>query len=220
MPFVKRRIFHRWTLSGLLGGVLAGCGRPPAHTRIACEGDSITFGHKVDDRENRSYPAQLQALLGVGYEVRNFGFNGATLLAEGDYPFIATQAAADAVAYDPHVVVFMLGTNDAKRWNWKKRENFVANGVDLLGRHRPSARRILCLPPPDFPDQIGIQEEILIEEVIPELREVALSSGAEVIDLHTPFLDKPEWFPDQVHPSVEAHTEMALIVSKAILAAG
>ena len=49
-------------------------------TRVACVGDSITFGAGVKNRGKNCYPAVLGNLLGEGYEVRNFGVNGATLL--------------------------------------------------------------------------------------------------------------------------------------------
>ena len=35
--------------------------------RIACVGDSITYGAGIKDRENDNYPVQLGRLLGDGY---------------------------------------------------------------------------------------------------------------------------------------------------------
>ncbi|MBQ0024637.1 MAG: hypothetical protein KBT00_02795, partial [Bacteroidales bacterium] len=46
--------------------------------KVACIGDSVTYGYGLENRDNDSYPAQLQKLLGNGYDVRNFGHNGAT----------------------------------------------------------------------------------------------------------------------------------------------
>ena len=60
--------------------------------RVACVGDSITYGSGIPDREHNSYPAQLQKLLGDGYEVRNFGVSGATLLKNGDKPYWKEKA--------------------------------------------------------------------------------------------------------------------------------
>ena len=49
-------------------------------TKVACVGDSITFGLGLPDRTNESYPAQLQKMLDEAepgkYEVRNFGNSG------------------------------------------------------------------------------------------------------------------------------------------------
>ncbi|MDQ3813038.1 MAG: hypothetical protein M3347_03705, partial [Armatimonadota bacterium] len=47
-------------------------------TRVASVGDSITYGSGIQDREHNSYPAQLGAMLGEKWEVRNFGVSGAT----------------------------------------------------------------------------------------------------------------------------------------------
>ena len=44
--------------------------------KIACIGNSITYGAKVANRENNAYPEQLQAMLGNQYQVRNFGVSG------------------------------------------------------------------------------------------------------------------------------------------------
>ncbi|MEJ0103912.1 MAG: hypothetical protein WDO19_15715 [Bacteroidota bacterium] len=44
--------------------------------KIACIGNSITYGAYIDNREQNSYPAQLQTLLGNKYEVTNYGVNG------------------------------------------------------------------------------------------------------------------------------------------------
>jgi len=53
--------------------------------KIACVGDSITQG--AGAKSGQSYPAQLQALLGDGYKVGNFGVSGRTLLKKGDFPY-------------------------------------------------------------------------------------------------------------------------------------
>ena len=48
--------------------------------RVACIGASITYGATIPEREKYAYPAQLGALLGVGYEVFNYGVSGCTML--------------------------------------------------------------------------------------------------------------------------------------------
>ena len=55
--------------------------------KVACVGDSITFGAGIKERETQCYPVQLGQLLGDEFEVRNFGVNGATLLKQGDLPY-------------------------------------------------------------------------------------------------------------------------------------
>ena len=73
--------------------------------KIACVGNSITFGSGIKDRGSDSYPAVLNRLLGTDkYEVRNFGVSARTLLSKGDHPYINEQAYRDAKAFNPNIV--------------------------------------------------------------------------------------------------------------------
>jgi lysophospholipase L1-like esterase len=53
--------------------------------RVACIGDSITEGAGTEN--GKSYPAQLQNLLGPSWQIGNFGLSGRTLLKKGDFPY-------------------------------------------------------------------------------------------------------------------------------------
>jgi lysophospholipase L1-like esterase len=73
--------------------------------RLACIGDSITFGYAIQDRETNSYPAQLGVMLGSGWDVRNFGVSGATLLKNGNKPYWNQDAYKKALDFNPDVAV-------------------------------------------------------------------------------------------------------------------
>lgn len=86
--------------------------------KVACCGDSITFGLMATTSEN-SYPSVLQKLLGETYIVENFGRNGATVIADYDFrdgqeygPYIKSAEYASAMASNPDIVILMLGMND------------------------------------------------------------------------------------------------------------
>ena len=51
--------------------------------KVACVGNSVTYGYGLKDREHDAYPVRLQQMLGAEYDVRNFGHSGATLLTHG-----------------------------------------------------------------------------------------------------------------------------------------
>ena len=51
--------------------------------KVACVGNSITYGTGLADRDTEAYPVRLQEMLGDGYIVGNFGKPGATLLNKG-----------------------------------------------------------------------------------------------------------------------------------------
>ena len=65
-------------LSIVLSVALTSCNKEPL--RVACVGDSITYGHGIRDREHDTYPAILDSLLGDKFDVQNFGVSGTTTL--------------------------------------------------------------------------------------------------------------------------------------------
>ena len=190
-----------------------------APKRIACVGDSITFGAAIKDRVKNCYPAQLGRMLGEKFEVRNFGVNGATLLKKGDKPYWKLKAYANARDFQPEIVVIKLGTNDSKPRNWKHKEEYVADYVALIESFRKLASKPvvwLCYPVPAYPGRWGITDKVMKEEVMPRLDEVAKKSGCKVIDLYSALSDKKEMFPDLVHPNAKGATLIAEAVSSAI----
>ena len=70
-----------------------------APVKIACVGNSITYGYTIENRERDSYPAQLQRMLGEGYTVGNFGKSGATLLNKGHRPYMKQEEFQKALAF-------------------------------------------------------------------------------------------------------------------------
>ena len=192
-----------------------------APKRIACVGDSITFGAAIKDRVKNCYPAQLGRMLGEKFEVRNFGVNGATLLKKGDKPYWKLKAYANARDFQPEVVVIKLGTNDSKPHNWKHKEEYVADYVALIESFRKLASKPvvwMCYPVPANPGRWGNTDKVMKEDVMPRLDEVAKKSGCKVIDLYSALSDKKEMFPDLVHPNAKGATLIAEAVSSAIKA--
>ena len=68
----------------------------PSQTRIACVGDSITYGATIRDKSHDSYPAQLGTMLGRKYSVKNFGASGYTLQESCDRLIRATSGTKKA----------------------------------------------------------------------------------------------------------------------------
>ena len=186
-------------------GIVHAATEPARRIRIACVGNSITFGHDIVNRELNCYPAQLQALLGDGYDVGNFGRNAATLSHRGDTPYIQQPEYGQALAFLPDIVFIELGTNDSKPHNRVDSAAFRQDCLNLVESFRrlPTKPRIvLLLPPPCFSTgTFDISDEYIRDEIIPRLRDVAYEAGLEVVNLYTYFLDQGMWFPDHVHPS-------------------
>ena len=139
--------------------------------RVACVGDSITYGAGVEHREKNNYPKVLGDLLGEKYEVKNFGLNGATLLKKGDLPYWKTQEFDRANAYQPDVVVIKLGTNDSKPQNWgQHKAEFAADARALVTHFQGLSSKpkvFVCLPVPVYEARWGINEPVVKGEIIP-----------------------------------------------------
>lgn len=173
--------------------------------RIACVGNSITFGATIEERAKYCYPAQLASLLGNGYEVVNFGRNGATLLSKGDIPYRNTDKYQQALQFNPNLVFIGLGANDTKPVNRVHLGEFVRDYKDLISAFRslPASPRIVLLSPlPAFTQgEEGISAAIVRNEIVPFVRQIAFETECEVINMYNLFIESPELFPDRVHPT-------------------
>lgn len=206
-------------------------GPPVALRRLACVGDSITFGHGLrDESGDYSYPAVLARLLGPSWQVRNFGVSGTTLLHRGNHPYVKTEACNAALAFRPDTVVIKLGTNDSKRPrpgaadapdNWRHKSDYAPDYRALITAFRsvnPGIVVFACLPVPAYPGNWGIDDTTIREEIGPLVRSVAADTGAYVIDLYSALSHHPECFPDTVHPDARGAALIAEAVHANIMA--
>ncbi len=185
--------------------------------KVACVGDSITQGSGA--QKGKSYPAQLQGLLGDGYLVGNFGVSGRTLLKKGDFPYWKEKKYQEALAMEPAIVVIMLGTNDTKPQNWKFEAEFDADYRELVRSFqslKSKPKVFVCRPVPvPGKGNYGINEENIQKE-IPRVDALAKELGCAVIDMHAALEKFPELLPDRVHPNTAGAGEMAKAAAKAI----
>ncbi len=189
--------------------------------RIACVGNSITYGFRVEDREQNSYPAQLDRML-PGFEVGNFGHSGATLLNKGHNPYMKLPEFKEALAFNPDYVVIHLGINDTDPRNWPDyRDEFVGDYLALIDSFRnvnPRVRVILAnLSPINATHhrfRSGTRDWRL--QVRRAIEAVAEASGAELIDFETPLQDRRDLMPDGLHPNAKGAGLLAKTVRDAI----
>ena len=173
--------------------------------RVACIGDSITWGFTLLNPWKQSYPTLLQEKLGEGYEVRNFGYNDASARFDADTPYVNKRVYRDSLSWNPDIVLLMLGTNDTKKRNWDP-EIFRRDYRRIVESYRAlssNPRVILIAPiriflPLGFP-LLGLYPETMEEGVRPAIREMAAALGLELIDLQDLFTDS-SYCRDGVHP--------------------
>ena len=186
--------------------------------KIACVGDSITYGCFVKGQPWNSYPRQLGRLLGDDYYVANFGYTNRTAISTADHPYTKEKLYKKSLAFMPDIVLIMLGTNDSKACNWdpaKYRNDMIRliNSYQELDSH-PEV--IILLPPPVFTIHRRIMWHIghynLEHGVQPILRRIAEKKGLRLIDTHGPFFMRRELFVDGVHPNAAGAARMAGII--------
>lgn len=186
--------------------------------KVACVGDSITCGGAIEDQAKR-YPSQLQSLIGGEYLVQNFGVSGATLLKSGNKPYWTEPDFLTSHAFNPQIVVIKLGTNDSKPENWKHKDQFVRDYLDLIQSYQKLESKpkvFICRPIPAFGSgNFGITDEVIKNEVIPLIDLVAQKAGVPVIDLYDALNGKAALVPDRVHPNEEG----AKLIAEAVLEA-
>ena len=173
--------------------------------KVACIGDSITWGFTLLNPWKQSYPAILQEKLGPGYQVRNFGHNDASARFDADTPYVRKKEYSESLAWNPDIVLLMLGTNDTKRRNWDPdifRRDY-GRIVDSYMKLPSSPRVILIAPIRIFLlgglAIMGLYPETMEQGVRPAIRETASQKGLRLIDLRDLFTDS-SYMMDGVHP--------------------
>ena len=187
--------------------------------RVACIGNSITFGAGIRNRSRDSYPSVLARMLGDSYWVKNFGVSARTMLNKGDHPYMNEPAYKNALAFNPNIVVIKLGTNDSKSFNWKYKADFMKDAQTMSDAFKglPSQPKIyLCYPSKAYLTGDGINDDIISKEIIPMIKKLAKKNDLSVIDLHTAMDGMPELFPDRIHPNEKGAQVMAKAVYQSI----
>ena len=187
--------------------------------KLACVGDSITWGFTIVNRGKYSYPAVLQQLLGEGFEVRNFGHNDAAARFDADTPYVSKKAYRDSLAWEPDIVLLMLGTNDTKPWNWNPgifREDYLRLVQSYLSL--PSSPRVVLVAPIRIFKLIPVtilNPDVLEEGVRPAIRDIAAQLHLQLVDLSDLF-DSARLCRDGVHPQRDGARLLAETLFKAV----
>ena len=182
----------------------------PGKRRLACVGDSITYGCTLPLFFRYRYPAVLQQMLGDRVQVGVFGVNDRTLQDSGNKPIRREKAYGQSLAFRPDTVVIQLGTNDSKDSNWTSEEAFRQQYAELIREYRTRSgcrRVLLCTPPCAFPPRhrlFYLTNDARLERVpgiAALVRSIAEAEGAELVDLYARTEGKRELFgPDGLHP--------------------
>ena len=205
--------------------------------RVACIGDSITYGYGLADRDHDSYPAQLQKILDVKLpgkcEVRNFGNSGRGIYLDSmrgaeKRGFRWMPEHKTALEWRPDVVICNLGINDNGEYikeftGGRKRGQFRNDYLALLGDYRkvnPKTRFFVWTklsPLAEGQKFYRSLEPFLMQR---DLEEVARSIDAIGIDMQEPLREKMDevFARDKIHPGPEGSGIIAETTFKAMTA--
>ena len=190
--------------------------------KVACIGNSVTYGYGHKEPSRTSYPTQLQQMLGDKYEVRNFGHSGATLLSKGHRPYINLPEYKAALEFAPDIAVIHLGLNDTDPRNWPNyRDEFYndyINIIEALREANPEVDVYVCQMTPIFHWHRRFKSGTRdwyhqIQELIPH---IAKYGNFEIIDLSRYLYHRPDLMPDALHPDAEGAGIIAKQVYSAI----
>ena len=207
------------TLLLLVGTI---CAQAQEKIRVACVGNSITYGSGVANREVNAYPVKLQGMLGDGYEVGNFGKPGATLLNKGHRPYTQQQEYKDALAFAGDIVVIHLGINDTDPRNWPNyQDEFIGDYRALIQSFRevnPKARFLIARMTPlsdrHWRYESGTRD--WHEQIQEAIACVARAEKVQMINFFEPLHPYPYILEDNIHPNAEGAHMLAEIVYKGI----
>ena len=185
--------------------------------RVACIGNSITYGFGIKDRA-KTYPHQLGDLLGKNYIVKNFGVSGRTMLKKGYYPYWKENAFKEALAFKPQIVIICLGTNDSKPWNWKYGDEFYSDYTSMVKvfRNNGNPEIFVSYCPPAFSHKYSISDSVIHYQVIPLVDSVRKELHTKLIDFYDKMKNDSSMFFDGIHPDAKGAGVMAKIADNAI----
>jgi len=172
--------------------------------RVACVWDSIIA--------ISGYPSELQSLLGPKYTVGNFGVNGATVSLHSWKPYMYQPEFQNALAFDPDIVIIMLGTNDDLMALHQYNESFEDDYVKLITSFQQIQNNpdiLIAKSPPIFSNRTDLNATYLTDTIIPKTENLADRMNLPVIDVYSAFEHQTDYFVDGVHPNSQGASVIA-----------
>lgn len=181
--------------------------------RVACVGDSITYGCCVKNWPKNNYPTVLGKMMGQEYCVNNYGYSGRTMMRSGDFPYTEKAIFRKSLNFEPEIVIVKFGTNDAKTHNWKGKEVFKTEYRLFLSNYQQLKSKpdiYLCTPATAYYLNNSVDGKIVgnviipkqnLEEAVEAVKELGQELNIPVIDIHSFTKEHREWFAEGLHPN-------------------
>ncbi len=183
--------------------------------KIACIGDSITYGSNANNVYRESYPAQLQQLYGGEANVMNFGNSGKCIRDSADDPYSRTTEYNGAMLFVPDIAIIMLGTNDSKTYQVPTiatMETAYIKLINALYEVNPSMTIYMATAPVAYNSNFQISNSNIEKIVIPAQQKVAEQYDLPIIDMHEFTKNMSKNYADGIHPSSNGYTYLAYMM--------
>lgn len=212
---------YQWSYLLLLCFFLCSC-HHATPLRIACVGDSITYGTYLENPKAESYPTQLQKLLGEQAVVGNFGLSGATLSLHAEESYVKSDTFKNSLAFQADIVCIMLGTNDSQDAYQQNQTAFLADLKQLLSIYTqlPTKPHVYIITPCSTfringeADLVRGMHQAYINDVSAWIRAYADEEAIDLIDMHMLTKDRPHYFvQDGVHPNKKGALYLATCIA-------
>lgn len=201
--------------------------------RVTCIGDSITEGGGCG---TNSYTYLLQDLFGDTAIVTNAGKSSQTMLKKGlcnDLTLCSywnTGAWQTALESQPDIVTIMLGTNDAKYFNWEGIQQnlgdyYSLDYVDMIKQLRsltPQPEIYVLVPPPLYEPYPFDMNATIINEIYPiVMKDISTVTETNLISIYDAFREAEKTYTepltcDGCHPNAYANQIIADTIYSAI----
>jgi lysophospholipase L1-like esterase len=129
------------------------------------------------------------------------------------------SAFKKAEAFDPQIVVIMLGTNDANPEITHDENDFETDFAQLINSFASldgDQQIYVVKSPPIFNHNSSYNNTYLANNVIPQIGIVANQMNLPTVDIYNAFGDHSDYFMDGVHPNAQGAALIAYNVYDAI----
>lgn len=211
-----------------------------------CIGDSVTEGYGISQDATAPYPAQLQMILGEGYQVVNEGLScTCTINRKRDgrtvgMPYVLQENWSRALEEKADIYVVMLGSNDAQNgYNEEEDHPDIYNDVFAfrscftedymkmireLQKNVPGARIVSASPLPVMESIWRKHQQIYLLDILRQLYQI-WEKVPELVtaDVQSAFMDldygerRGLYQADNTHPNRQGAGLIAQCIGKAIL---
>ena len=191
-----------------------------AKIKIAAVGASTTLGS--GSTAGHHFPDELGRLLGVDYDVKNYGVSSAGVLRKAMVSYWDTKEFAAAKALLPDLVVLWLGGSDTKPENWEANQaSFLPDMLDMIHTFQGLAShpKVVVMLSVAYHDASGVRKTLVEGEVQPRQRMAAAMTGSLLVDLQAAVAGHGEYFPDGIHPNDAGTLAIAKAAAPVVLAA-